>query len=445
MKHIFGASLVEPIPEQYKEQFRQRLNVQNCRRTFIINIISVSFTSLLFLLDWMRYQRGNLFGDPIKNLLVATHVLVLFQLIPMWLIARHFTAVKEGAYDYGRKLSLLTLILLIIAMLPMSVISFMNRGSVAIFAIYIGVINIVVLLPHRDRLILNGLNTGVFLVAVVWLRRNNIDLLVVNVSETLALMIPNLVFATYQYNLSVKQFKNVRLLAAQKDEIESEKKRSDDLLHNILPVSIADELRQNGFAQPRKYEEATVLFSDFSGFSHICRQLSPEELISDLSYCFGRFDEIIALYGIERIKTIGDAYMCVAGVPEPTPDHALRMMYVARDMHHFLAEWEQERLQTGQPVFRARIGVHSGPVTGGVVGTAKFAFDIWGDTVNVAARMEHNSSPGRINVSADTYQLTKDQFDFMARGSIPVKNIGEVEMYFTRLSPDKDTESHKPL
>jgi class 3 adenylate cyclase len=430
MKHIFGASFIEPVPEQYQEQFRQRLNIQNCRRTFIINLISISFTCLLFLLDFVRYRQGTLIGYPMNMALMVTHWLVALQIIPLVLISRNFTAIKQGAYDYGRQISLLTLILLTIAMLPMSIISLMNRSSVAIFAIYIGVINIVVLLPHRERLILNGINTAIFLAAVFWVQRNNQELLVMNLSETLALVIPNLVFATFQYNLSVKQFKNVRLLAEQKDQIKVEKQRSDELLHNILPASVVEELRDNGFAQPRKYKEATVLFSDFTGFSNICRQLTPEELISDLSYCFGRFDEIITYYGIERIKTIGDAYMCVCGVPEYTHDHALRMIQAAREMHDFLNHWEQERVAAGRPVFKARIGIHSGPVTGGVVGTAKFAFDIWGDTVNIAARMENSSSPGRINVSADTYALTKDQFNFTFRGSIPVKNIGEVEMYF---------------
>lgn len=430
MKHIFGPSFLESIPPAYQLEFNQRLSVQNSRRTFIINIICVAFVLLLFLLDYLRYLQHALFNDTINFSLMLTHWVVALQIIPLLLIRKNFTRIKQGAYNYGKQLSMATLILLMLAMLPMSIISLVNRSSVAIFAIYIGVVNIVVLLPHRERILLNGINTLAFMGAVFWVQRHNVEVLVMNVSETLALVIPNFVFATFQYNLTVRQFKNVRLLAEQKKEIEAEKHRSDELLHNILPASVVEELRNNGTAQPRKYEHATVLFSDFIGFSSICRQLTPDELIRDLSYCFGAFDRIIAQYGIERIKTIGDAYMCVAGVPEHTPEHALVMIKAARDIHAFLEQWKQERLAEGKPVYLARIGIHSGPVTGGVVGSAKFAFDIWGDTVNVAARMENSSSSGQINISNATYQLVKGQFDFTYRGSIPVKNIGEVEMYF---------------
>ena len=430
MKHIFGTSFSESIPPEYQMEFQQRLSLQNSRRTFIINMICVAFVLLLFVLDYIRYLQHDLFNRPLNVALMGTHWIVALQAIPMLLISRNFSKIKEGAYDYGRTLSMATLILLMMAMLPMSIISLMNRGSVAIFAIYIGVVNIVVLLPHRERILLNGINTLIFIGAVFWVQYGNPETLVMNLSETLALVVPNFIFATFQYNLSVRQFKNVRLLAEQKQQIEAEKQRSDELLLNILPASVVEELRNTGTAQPRKYEHATVLFSDFIGFSHICRQLSPDELIEDLSYCFGEFDRIIAKYGIERIKTIGDAYMCVAGVPEHAPAHAMDMIMAARDMHQFLEQWKMMRQEQGKPIFLARIGIHSGPVTGGVVGSAKFAFDIWGDTVNIAARMENSSSSGQINISAATYQLVKNDFDFTYRGSIPVKNIGEVEMYY---------------
>jgi hypothetical protein len=219
MKHIFGPSFSESIPPAYQLEFNQRLSVQNSRRTFIINIICVAFVLLLFLLDFIRYLQHALFNNSINLALMVTHWLVALQIIPLLLIRNNFTRIKKGAYNYGKQLSMATLILLMLAMLPMSIISLVNRSSVAIFAIYIGVVNIVVLLPHRERILLNGINTLAFMGAVFWVQRHNVEVLVMNISETLALVIPNFVFATFQYNLTVRQFKNVRLLAEQKKDV----------------------------------------------------------------------------------------------------------------------------------------------------------------------------------------------------------------------------------
>jgi len=226
--------------------------------------------------------------------------------------------------------------------------------------------------------------------------------------------------------------RNRRQLKDKNQMIEQEKERSNELLLNILPAGIAEELREYGKAQTRKYEEATVLFSDFINFSRISEQLSPEELVEELDRCFKGFDFIIGNYPeIEKIKTIGDAYMCASGL-DNRKTMPTSMIKAALEMQEYLEEQKQERKRLGKPYFEARIGLHTGPVVAGVVGVNKFAYDIWGDTVNTASRMETNGQSGRVNISEATYNLIKYQFDCEYRGKVQAKNKGLIDMYFVK-------------
>ncbi len=212
--------------------------------------------------------------------------------------------------------------------------------------------------------------------------------------------------------------------------IKREKKRSDDLLLNILPAQTAEELKAHGKAKARRYDSVTVLFTDFKGFTAISEQISAEELVAELDECFRAFDDIIGRYGIEKIKTIGDAYFCAAGLPEPTSTHAVDMVRAALEMQVFMKHFAEKNRAAGKPVFVCRIGIHTGPVVAGVVGQKKFAYDIWGDTVNMGARMESSGEPGRVNISEATYALVKEKFSCIPRGKVLAKGKGEVEMYF---------------
>jgi class 3 adenylate cyclase len=165
-------------------------------------------------------------------------------------------------------------------------------------------------------------------------------------------------------------------------------------------------------------------------FSSIGEQMEPEELVSELDYCFREFDRISGDFGLERIKTIGDAYLCVGGLPGSEGDHTLRAVRAALAIRDFVAGHYARRQAENKPACTIRIGLHNGPVVAGVVGDRKFAYDIWGDTVNMAARMERNSEPGRVNVSGRTWAIVKNQFSGTFRGKIMAKNKGEVEMYF---------------
>jgi len=213
----------------------------------------------------------------------------------------------------------------------------------------------------------------------------------------------------------------------QHDELKSEKKRSDDLLLNILPEEIAEELKQKGHTEARLFNNVTVLFTDFVNFTQAGERMGPQELVDELHTCFKAFDEIIQRYGIEKIKTIGDAYLAVAGVPKGDAEHATHVVNAALDIRQFIAE---RKMLLGDRTFEVRMGIHSGSVVAGIVGIKKFAYDIWGDTVNTAARMEQSGAAGKINISRATYELVKEKFVCEDRGMVEAKNKGELSMYF---------------
>lgn len=210
----------------------------------------------------------------------------------------------------------------------------------------------------------------------------------------------------------------------------AEQQRSERLLLNILPTMVAEELKKNGVTKARRYEQATVMFVDFKEFSKIAKLLPPEELVAELDTYFKAFDKIIKKYHIEKIKTIGDAYMCVGGLPDVEGSEPKDVVLAALEIQALLDQFRAERARVGKTFFEARIGIHTGPLVAGVVGSMKFAYDIWGDTVNIASRLESNGQPWRVNISAATYALVKDEFEFETRGIIPIKNNNEIAMYF---------------
>lgn len=228
-----------------------------------------------------------------------------------------------------------------------------------------------------------------------------------------------------EYNTNLEYKVNERTI-----DLQSEKEKTDELLLNILPMDIARELKEKGTAQAKKFESVSVLFTDFVGFSIIAENMSADELVSEIDYCFKEFDRIIQKYPIEKIKTIGDAYMAVGGLPVTNNTHAVDVINAALEIKDFIEAYKQKKKTQNKPIFEVRIGVHTGNVVAGIVGLKKFAYDIWGDTVNLASRMESSSIPGKINISGTTFGLVKDQFDCTYRGKIMAKNKGEVDMYF---------------
>ena len=212
--------------------------------------------------------------------------------------------------------------------------------------------------------------------------------------------------------------------------ITNEKERSDALLLNILPYETAQELKEKGKSDAKMYDDVTIMFTDFVDFTKISETMPPQELVTELDYCFRAFDQIIDRYSIEKIKTIGDSYMAFTGLPMPCENHAGEIGRAALDIIHFMEEYKNTRIVEGRTYFNLRIGISSGPVVAGIVGEKKFVYDIWGDSVNTASRMESNSEPGKINISSKTYELISKQFKCFYRGEIPAKNKGLIHMYF---------------
>ncbi|HSH01429.1 MAG TPA: adenylate/guanylate cyclase domain-containing protein [Anaerolineae bacterium] len=220
-------------------------------------------------------------------------------------------------------------------------------------------------------------------------------------------------------------------------QLEISKKASDDLLRNVLPESVAVELREHGKVVPVHYEMATVLFTDFVGFTPIAAILPPEELLRLLDDCFTEFDHIIEQYGLEKLKTIGDSYMCVAGVPTAQATHAVNGVRAALAIQAYMLSWAEKQQARGLPTWQTRIGLHSGSLIAGVIGQKRFAYDVWGDTVNTAARIESNSQPDEITITEATYQLVRDYFVIESRGVIDVKGKGAMTIYAVKGELDR--------
>jgi adenylate cyclase len=212
--------------------------------------------------------------------------------------------------------------------------------------------------------------------------------------------------------------------------LNQERRKSDQLLRNVLPESIALELTQTERVQPVDYESASVLFTDFVGFTQIAENFTPQRLITELDGCFSEFDSIARKHNLEKIKTIGDAYMAVGGIPKANKTHAVDCVLAALEIEELISSLREREMAENRPYWQIRVGVHTGDLVAGVVGSQKFSYDVWGDTVNTASRLESSGEPGRINISSMTQDLVKDFFDCEFRGLVAAKHKGAIEMYF---------------
>jgi class 3 adenylate cyclase len=209
-------------------------------------------------------------------------------------------------------------------------------------------------------------------------------------------------------------------------ELEEEKKNTDILLHHILPDEIIRELNLNGVVVPRHFDSVTILFTDFHGFRQIINVMKPAELVNQLNEIFSCFDIITAKYGLEKLKSIGDTYMVCGGLSGKLCNHAANVIYAVKEMQNYL----DKKNKNSEVQWLLRAGINTGPIVAGIVGTNKFTFDVWGDTVNIASRMENSSGIGRINISGSTFDSVKELFTCEYRGKLAVKGKGEVDMYF---------------
>jgi len=216
----------------------------------------------------------------------------------------------------------------------------------------------------------------------------------------------------------------------QRNKITKGKKESDELLLNILPAEVAEELKTKGSTSAKQIDEVTVLFTDFKGFTQLSEKLTPKELVAEINECFSAFDNITHKHGIEKIKTIGDSYMAAGGLPTPNKTHANDVIKAALEIQQYMKDHKIKKEKEEALYFEIRIGIHSGPVVAGIVGVKKFAYDIWGDTVNTASRIESSGEVGQVNISGTTYEIVKNDFQCVHRGKVQAKNKGEIDMYF---------------
>jgi class 3 adenylate cyclase len=214
------------------------------------------------------------------------------------------------------------------------------------------------------------------------------------------------------------------------NDLSHEKQNSEVLLRNIFPGEVADELRANGKVKAVGHGKGTVLFSDFSEFTSVAATYSPADLVEELNRAFCLFDGLSARHGVEKLKTIGDGYLCVGGLQGDPVEAGVKMLKFAQEILGFVQKRKAEVEAAGKKYWNIRIGIHSGPLVAGVVGVKRMAYDIWGDTVNVAARIQQESVPGKINLSKDFRDLMGERVEVEARGKLPIKHHGEVEMFF---------------
>ena len=247
--------------------------------------------------------------------------------------------------------------------------------------------------------------------------------------------------------LEEKVIQRTKELEEEKQIAQSEREKSEKLLLNILPKEIALELKEKGYSEPILFQNVSVLFTDFKGFTKIAELMTPTELVKELDLCFVQFDKIIEKFHLEKLKTIGDSYMCAGGIPKVNSTHAIDCILAALEIQSMMNQMKEIKESTGTPYWELRLGIHSGPIVAGVIGEKKFAYDVWGDTVNTASRMESSGTPGRINISGSTYNLVKRLFECEHRGKIQAKNKGEIDMYYVnRILPEfsSDERGKKP-
>jgi len=283
--------------------------------------------------------------------------------------------------------------------------------------------------------IIEAINTGkVYRYITKPWDKDELKITIDNAVETVILRRNNkkLIHELQENNSNLEEKVKQRTLEIEKQKVllEEEKIKSDSLLLNILPDEIAEELKRFGRSYARKHVEVSVLFADIKGFTIIAEKLSPEKLVTQLDEAFCAFDNIVEKYNMEKIKTIGDAYMCASGLPKYDSENAVKAVNTALDMQEFIKGFALSCRIQNLPAFEIRIGIHTGPVIAGVVGIRKFAYDIWGDTVNLAAQMEGSGEAGKINISGETYRLVKDFFVCTPRGKLPAKGKGEIDMYY---------------
>lgn len=391
------------IPEKVK------LDEESYRKSNILAWICIGVILLCSLITLSDALLGNI--HHLVQLLLFTGFLVVILLL-----------LKKGV-----GVSFLGNMLMGVSFLFTVYLMYESGGLVSPLIIYLMIVPAFVVLISEKKWVVMWIVLCVFAVsAFYWLHlTGHLETVVVDkqyyLTNSVANYISAIVFIAvlFLYSETSRQSARAELLVA--------KKRSDDLLLNVLPEQTAMELTEQGHSPARNYESATVMFTDFKGFTAASARMNPADLLEVLNEYFMHFDRIIEKHGLEKIKTIGDSYMAAGGLPVANSSHPADVVSAALEIRDWISK---TNLKSDKSGFEIRIGVHTGPVIAGIVGSNKFAYDIWGDTVNTASRMESSGEVGKVNVSESIYQLVKDQFNCEFRGKIEAKGKGMINMYF---------------
>ncbi|MEM7180424.1 MAG: adenylate/guanylate cyclase domain-containing protein [Spirochaetota bacterium] len=410
---LLGKHISKDLPKREERAFTAAAMVQ---------ILSFSITSFMELISLANYQGQSL------AFVHWVDAELLLEMFIAWLLLRN------GWHMSAKVLTCISIyihILWIGFALPNSQIHFFLSGASLIPLI---------LFLRRNR-ILRIFFVFLPIVLLCWhqyyFRVLEGDAILENLQFTLkaAESMPSLILSQLLFLGLVYHFIHVADRA--EDKLSQAYEKSENLLLNILPKPVALELKETGRTKPVSFASASVCFTDFVGFTKIAEKATPDELVRELDFCFSQFDKILQKYNLEKLKTIGDGFMFAGGIPVANETHAKDCVFAALDIVAFMHRLKEKRMEQGLPFWEIRLGIHSGPVIAGVIGEKKFAYDVWGDTVNTASRCESSGMANRVNISAATYELVRDTFSCEYRGEIQAKNKGNFAMYFVNGGKDE--------
>lgn len=429
MKGIPEIRFKSLLPDHLRHDFMVQMDNKSIDRIQIISWLAFIMYSSLFFLDYRRFQDGLFQENPVYKTLFYLHLSGLAYLIPALATTLAKDKVKATRLSRG-VIFWLTFAFMTGNLLGQSYYSYHEYQSLSLYMIYVLVTNWTFTMNHPQRMFFN---LGSFLLLIVGINigeaAGNVRGLV-SIYEGFFFTIIAFLFGTFDYNLRAAKYLEEQELKTRTAELNAEKKKSDALLLNILPEAAAEELKRYGKTTPQRFELVTVMFTDFLDFTRISSEMNPTTLVDELGTYFAEFDRIADKHGLEKIKTIGDSYMCAGGMSERDADHVIHMIGAALEIRDYMIRVMHEKDLMGIPHFAIRIGIHTGPVVAGVVGLKKFAYDIWGDTVNTASRMELHCEPWKINISQDTLSYLGEHVEYSHRGKIEVKSKGQIDMYY---------------
>ncbi len=412
----------------YPPTFQRELNYQSSRVLFFASVISFS---------WLSYI-------PIDRQLHPDEPLILFLRLGLPLLGLIIFIIRFSDYFFERSLLLLNIFGAYLE-IATGVITGLTKGDSVYVGGYLFILTLLAVVPLRRRAAWSILAASLVSFFTVGLMKGMTFDSVrgkYSLNDIMATAVVAAIFIYILDRIRFSSWEKSRKIEEQSRELKEDKEKIDRLLLNILPHSVAQELKEKGAVKPIFFESTTILFTDFVGFSKIAENMTPEELVRRLDSIFCYFDSIMDRYKLEKLKTIGDSYMCAGGIPEKNTTHEFDAVLAALDMFAFLKKSDLDESRSGGKLWEMRIGINTGPIMAGVVGEKKFVYDIWGDAVNVASRLETADEPGRINISGQTYNRIRDYFECEHRGNIMVKNRGQIDMYFVnRLRPEYSADA----